>query len=214
MPRVGSSTISTLGCIDSHLPMTIFCWLPPGQVADLLLPAGRADLQLVAVLVEDRDLRAVGDEWPGGQVTRPAAGSCCPGNSCPAPAPVPCGFPAPARCPARWRRRAMDLHLLAFQQDLPQSGRAGRTGFRRSRCARRRPARKSPPPSPAHLETDILVEIAAAQAAHLQRHVAKLVIAGVAAQVELAADHHLGDRLPRRSRRFRACRGTDRRAER
>ena len=29
MPRVGSSMISTLGLVDSHLASTTFCWLPP-----------------------------------------------------------------------------------------------------------------------------------------------------------------------------------------
>jgi hypothetical protein len=37
--------------------------------------------------------------------------------------------------------------------------RAGRTGSRRSRCGPRRPARRSRPPRPAHLEADILVEM-------------------------------------------------------
>ncbi len=29
MPRVGSSTISRLGFLPSHLASTTFCWLPP-----------------------------------------------------------------------------------------------------------------------------------------------------------------------------------------
>ena len=33
MPRVGSSTISTLGPVASHLARTTFCWLPPDRVA-------------------------------------------------------------------------------------------------------------------------------------------------------------------------------------
>jgi len=33
MPRVGSSTISTLGVMASHLARTTFCWLPPERVA-------------------------------------------------------------------------------------------------------------------------------------------------------------------------------------
>ena len=32
MPRVGSSTISTRGSVDSHLARTTFCWLPPESV--------------------------------------------------------------------------------------------------------------------------------------------------------------------------------------
>src|SRR6185312_400928 len=32
MPRVGSSTISTLGLVASHLARTTFCWLPPDKV--------------------------------------------------------------------------------------------------------------------------------------------------------------------------------------
>ena len=32
MPRVGSSTISTRGLVDSHLASTTFCWLPPDSV--------------------------------------------------------------------------------------------------------------------------------------------------------------------------------------
>src|SRR3954454_2205584 len=32
MPRVGSSTMSTRGSVDSHLASTTFCWLPPDRV--------------------------------------------------------------------------------------------------------------------------------------------------------------------------------------
>ena len=32
MPRVGSSSNRTRGCVASHLPMTTFCWLPPDSV--------------------------------------------------------------------------------------------------------------------------------------------------------------------------------------
>src|SRR4051794_8524774 len=37
MPRVGSSTIRTLGSVDSHLASTTFCWLPPDSVPTLSL---------------------------------------------------------------------------------------------------------------------------------------------------------------------------------
>jgi hypothetical protein len=57
-----------LGRIDSHLPMTIFCWLPPDRLPTVLRQLGVLDLQLVAVLIEDRNLRAVGHERPGRQV--------------------------------------------------------------------------------------------------------------------------------------------------
>ncbi len=33
MPRVGSSTISRVGSVASHLASTTFCWLPPDMVA-------------------------------------------------------------------------------------------------------------------------------------------------------------------------------------
>ena len=36
MPRVGSSKITTRGCIDSHLAKTTFCWLPPDSVPTMV----------------------------------------------------------------------------------------------------------------------------------------------------------------------------------
>ena len=50
-PRVGSSTISSLGLLASHLPTTTFCWLPPESLLTTCSP-------LVAMMLRRRIISA------------------------------------------------------------------------------------------------------------------------------------------------------------
>ena len=53
MPRVGSSKIMTLGSMQSHLPSTTFCWLPPESEPVRVSTSGalmRRDLRWVSAL--------------------------------------------------------------------------------------------------------------------------------------------------------------------
>ena len=51
MPRVGSSRISTVGSVLSHLASIVFCWLPPDSSPTGCAKPGCADLELCAELL-------------------------------------------------------------------------------------------------------------------------------------------------------------------
>ena len=64
IPRVGSSTMSTLGSSESQRASTTFCWLPPGQIRDGLLRAGHRECSSNPGTVEGRLLLAFVDKDP------------------------------------------------------------------------------------------------------------------------------------------------------
>ena len=54
MPRVGSSRISRRGLVASHLPSTIFCWLPPRELVHDLLGRVRLDVEPLHAVAGER----------------------------------------------------------------------------------------------------------------------------------------------------------------
>ena len=67
MPRVGSSSSSSLGAVSSQRASSTFCWFPPDSVADDRLGIGGADVEGLHVAVGELGLLASRDR------SRPAA---------------------------------------------------------------------------------------------------------------------------------------------
>ena len=62
MPRVGSSRMSSFGLLASHLPRTIFCWLPPDNLptiwsSELVLTLNRATPSLASASSAARSMK-------------------------------------------------------------------------------------------------------------------------------------------------------------
>ena len=196
MPRVGSSSSSSLGAVSSQRASSTFCWLPPESVADDRLGIGWADVEGLHVAVGELGLLASRDR------ARPAARRLHRQHDVGANAEVAdealgrAGSRRRRRCPWRGRR----VGCAAVPADRRWSPRRCRRGRRRTAGAR---VSVRPEPSrPAMPTTSPRVDV------EVERVDARLAAEPGGAQERGAAPRSVGVlRLVSRGRRGRRARG-------
>ena len=143
-PTVGSSKMNSLAPWLSHLPITIFCWLPPEGWQTWAVPGRGLDLQVPDLLLGGaRSRRRAIDDGPRGQPIEDRQVDVEADAEVEAKALV---------APAFRRQRDAEVHRVALVPDRrpacpargsrPPSPESGRTGFARIRCGRRRSGHK------------------------------------------------------------------------
>ena len=143
MPCVGSSRISTAGCVDSHRASATFCWLPPESESAAAATDAVLMREPLDVAARVRGFGLAVDQAAARDRRAGSPASCWTRSASAAPRHAAGDLPGGRRCRARWRRPATRSGR-AFRpaESFPSRPASIRRSSRRAASVPHRPVRR------------------------------------------------------------------------